>query len=107
MSKAVDLTMEEFSAFCHEKGMKCTAQRMAMFSALRERRLHPSVDEIWGLVKRTLPTGFVLPEGIRGEPHHWELRVSGICENCQSERKKERTIWIRRPCSRSATVSTC
>lgn len=72
MSEAVDLTMEEFPAFCHEKGMKCTAQRMALFSALRERRLHPSVDEIWGLVKRTLP------EGIRGEPHHWELRVSGI-----------------------------
>ena len=56
MSEAVDLTMEEFPAFCHEKGMKCTAQRMAMFSALRERRLYPSVDEIWGLVKRTLPT---------------------------------------------------
>ena len=55
MSRAVDLTMEEFPAFCHEKGMKCTAQRMAIFSALRERRLHPSVDEIWGLVKRTLP----------------------------------------------------
>ena len=56
MSKAVDLTMEEFPAFCLEKGMKCTAQRMAMFSAFRERRRHPSVDEIWGLVKRTLPT---------------------------------------------------
>ena len=24
---------------------------------------------------------------VPGEPHHWELRVSGICENCQSERK--------------------
>ena len=35
MSEAVDLTMEEFPAFCHEKGMKCTAQRMAMFSAFR------------------------------------------------------------------------
>ena len=56
MSRAVDLTMEELPAFCHEKGMKCTAQRMAIFSALRERRLHPLVDEIWGLVKRTLPT---------------------------------------------------
>ena len=55
MSEAVDLTMEEFPAFCNEKGMTCTALRMAMFSALRERR-HPSVDEIWGLVKRTLPT---------------------------------------------------
>ena len=25
MSEAVDLTMEEFPAFCHEKGMKCAA----------------------------------------------------------------------------------
>ena len=38
MREAVDLTMEEFPAFCHEKGMKCTVLRMAMFSALRERR---------------------------------------------------------------------
>ena len=55
MREAVDLTMEEFPAFCHEKGMQRTAQRMATLSALRERRLHPSVDEIWGVVKRTLP----------------------------------------------------
>ena len=87
MSRAVDLTMEEFPAFCHEMGMKCTAQRMAMFSALRERRLHPLGGRNLGAREADDSSGFVLPEGIRGEPHHWELRVSGICENCQSERK--------------------
>ena len=108
--------MDEFPAFCHEKGMKCAADghvlglpplSEARYDTCTEPHAHFVCELCESVTDYPLPTGYVLPEGIRGGPHHWELRVRGICENCQSERKKERTIWIRRPCSRSATVSTC
>ncbi len=48
--------MEEFRAFCQKRGLKCTAQRMAVFSAVRLSRHHPSVDATWQKVKRLIPT---------------------------------------------------
>lgn len=51
-----DLTMEAFPAFCRERGLKCTAQRMAVFAAIRGSKSHPSVDETWAKVKKTVPT---------------------------------------------------
>lgn len=45
-----------FPAFCREKGLKCTAQRLAVFAAVRAICDHPSVDEIWQRVKLSVPT---------------------------------------------------
>lgn len=131
------VTVDTFPAYCREKGLKCTAQRLAVFSVLFGRRTHPSVDEVWKGVRRSVPTvtrdsvyrilnefseqglvarldaltsarydtctdphahficescgsvtdyplpeGMALPEGIRGERRHLELRVIGVCERC-------------------------
>jgi Fur family peroxide stress response transcriptional regulator len=56
MNKTKELTTNTFPAFCREHGLKCTAQRLAVFAALRGAMGHPSVDEIWATVKKTVPT---------------------------------------------------
>lgn len=132
------LTEETFPAFCRERRIKCTAQRLAVFVAVRRAKgCHPSVDGIWEAVKKSVPTvtresvyrilnefdalglvarldslsaarydtscephahficevcgsvtdhrlpaDFALPDGIRGELRHLELRVTGICDKC-------------------------
>lgn len=50
------LTMEEFPAFCRKHGLKCTAQRLAVFAAIRNSHCHPSVDETWTRVRKSIPT---------------------------------------------------
>ena len=140
------LTTETFPAFCRERGLKCTAQRIAVLAAvLRVMGRHPSVDGIWEAVKKSIPTvaresvyrilnefdalgivarldslsaarydtsceppahficevcgsvtdhrlsaDFALPDGIRGELHHLELRVTGICDKCLKHRKRRK-----------------
>ena len=56
MEKTSEVTLEAFPAFCRERGLKCTAQRHAVFAAIRESELHPSVDWVWETVKKSLPT---------------------------------------------------
>jgi len=50
------LTIEAFPAFCRERGLKCTAQRLAVFATVCNSRNHPSVDETLALVRKTVPT---------------------------------------------------
>lgn len=50
------LTHETFPVFCRDHGLKCTAQRLAVFSAIRLSRSHPSVDETWDMVRKEIPT---------------------------------------------------
>jgi len=133
-----DLALEAFPDFCHEHGLKCTAQRHAVFATLRQAHDHPSVDEIWGAVRNTIPTvtrdsvyrilnefsalglisrmdalsaarydtclgphahficercgsvtdfplppKFPVPKGMPTEQHHFELRVTGVCDRCR------------------------
>ncbi|MGN0832947.1 MAG: Fur family transcriptional regulator [Kiritimatiellia bacterium] len=56
MEATEGLTVGEFPAFCRAHGLKCTAQRMAVFAAVRRARNHPSVDEAWERAKRRVPT---------------------------------------------------
>jgi len=56
MVKTDELTTERFPAFCREHGLKCTAQRLAVFTAIRSSRAHPSVDETLKAVRKTVPT---------------------------------------------------
>jgi len=56
MERTIDVTMEAFPDFCRAHGMKCTAQRHAVFAAIRESTSHPSVDETWERVKKVVPT---------------------------------------------------
>ncbi|MCR5413505.1 MAG: transcriptional repressor [Kiritimatiellae bacterium] len=51
-----ELTIDAFPAFCRERGLKCTAQRMAVFAAVRESESHPSVDDTLAAVRKTVPT---------------------------------------------------
>ncbi len=50
------VTAAEFPAFCRGRGLKCTAQRAAVFAAVQSHSGHPSVDEIWSEVRRTVRT---------------------------------------------------
>ena len=51
------LTVETFPAFCRARGLKCTAQRLAVFAAVkRAMGCHPSVDGVWADVKGSIPT---------------------------------------------------
>ncbi|MGN0855656.1 MAG: Fur family transcriptional regulator [Kiritimatiellia bacterium] len=139
---ACGLTIDGFPAYCRERGLKCTAQRMAVFAAIGGKRAHPAVDEVWRKVRKRLPTvtresvyrilngfsaiglvsrmdslnaarydtmvgphahficeicgrvddyplpgGLPVPEGVRGEQRHLELRISGICEKCLKKQK--------------------
>ncbi len=56
MNKTKELTVENFPAFCREHGLKCTAQRIAVFAAVRGSRSHPSVDETLAKVRKAVPT---------------------------------------------------
>ncbi len=56
MEKTSEVSLEGFPDFCRKWGMKCTAQRYAVFSAIRESVSHPSVDQVWKAVKKTIPT---------------------------------------------------
>lgn len=56
MRMAREIEPAAFPAFCRERGLKCTAQRMAVFASVRTAAGHPSVDGTWLSVKETLPT---------------------------------------------------
>jgi len=56
MERAEELTIDAFPAFCRAHGLKCTAQRLAVFSVVRSSRSHPSVDETLAKVRRSVPT---------------------------------------------------
>jgi len=56
MEMTGEIASDDFPAFCREHGLKCTAQRLAVFSAVRLSRKHPSVDETMEKVRKTLPT---------------------------------------------------
>ena len=50
------LDVKSFPAFCRARALKCTAQRLAVFASVRAATHHPSVDETWRDVQRTIPT---------------------------------------------------
>lgn len=56
MTDINDIKEEDFPKFCHEHGLKCTAQRLSIFSMLRGDRAHPSVDQVWKKIKKQIPT---------------------------------------------------
>ena len=56
MELTAEITSDAFPAFCREHGLKCTAQRLAVFNAVRLSRRHPSVDETLAEVRKTVPT---------------------------------------------------
>lgn len=56
MEMTGDITSDAFPAFCREHGLKCTAQRLAVFNTVRLSRWHPSVDETLAEVRKTVPT---------------------------------------------------
>ena len=56
MEMTGDITSDAFPAFCREHGLKCTAQRLAVFNAVRLSRRHPLVDEMLAEVRKTVPT---------------------------------------------------
>lgn len=51
-----EMAPDAFPAFCRERALKCTAQRLAVFAAVRAAHGHPSVDEVWQAVRASLPT---------------------------------------------------
>jgi len=56
MEMTKDITGDAFPAFCREHGLKCTAQRLAVFNTVRLSRKHPSVDETLAAVRNVVPT---------------------------------------------------
>jgi len=56
MDTTKELMTDAFPAFCREHGLKCTAQRLAVFSVVRQSKSHPSVDETLAEVRKTVPT---------------------------------------------------
>ena len=56
MEKTSEVSLEGLPDFCRKRGMRCTALRYAVFSAIRESVSHPSVDQVWKAVKKTIPT---------------------------------------------------
>ncbi|MGN0846959.1 MAG: Fur family transcriptional regulator [Kiritimatiellia bacterium] len=56
MENAREVTIEAFPAFCRERGLKCTAQRHAVFAAIRRSTSHPSVDGTWAAVRKKVPS---------------------------------------------------
>ena len=56
MEKTDELTCDAFPAFCRAHALKCTAQRLAVFAAVRNSTRHPSVDETLAAVRKTVPT---------------------------------------------------
>lgn len=47
--------MDAFRKRCHEKGLKITPQRMAIYKALIESKEHPSADVLYHKVKKIFP----------------------------------------------------
>lgn len=50
------VTEREFPAFCRAHGLKCTAQRLAVFAVVCKRACHSDVDGTWAAVRKTVPT---------------------------------------------------
>ena len=46
----------EFRQLCAEHGYKCTRQRYAVYCHMKENRTHPNVDQVWGRVRREVPS---------------------------------------------------
>ncbi|MDD4816411.1 MAG: transcriptional repressor [Victivallaceae bacterium] len=51
-----NLKHEKFRALCSAHGYKCTPQRFAVYSCAGGNTRHPTVDQIWAEVKRTMPS---------------------------------------------------
>jgi len=51
-----NIAWREFPAYCRAHGLKCTAQRLAVFSVLQMNTDHPGVDAVWAAVRKTIPT---------------------------------------------------
>lgn len=56
MSNKDEELLEAFKAVCFEAGLKLTHQRLEIFKVLAHRADHPSVEEVFEKVKRTVPT---------------------------------------------------
>lgn len=56
MKDILEMLPEEFPAFCRSRGLKCTAQRLAVFEIVHVLRTHPSVDEVWAAARPRIHT---------------------------------------------------
>lgn len=56
MKDILEMTTEEFPAFCHAQGLKCTAQRLTVFEIVHGLRTHPSVDDVWEAARPKIRT---------------------------------------------------
>jgi Fur family peroxide stress response transcriptional regulator len=54
--KARETKLEGFVARCREAGLPLTTQRLAIFRCLAASDRHPSAEEVFGAVRRELPT---------------------------------------------------
>ena len=104
------LTTETFPAFCRERGLKCTVQRRAVFSAVRQvMGGHPSVDSIWvavsGIISSFASQAFatsVLSSGKRSHKGH--KAISSGSENLLTLQQQTRRIpWNSRDRRRKRT----
>ena len=47
---------DAFRQLCRDRGYKCTRQRFAVYSFMKENRKHPDVDQVWNHVRKELPS---------------------------------------------------
>ena len=48
--------MQQFEDACREQGLKVTHQRMEVFKAIHKAKDHPSVEDIYAIVNRRIPS---------------------------------------------------
>jgi Fur family transcriptional regulator, peroxide stress response regulator len=52
----VDALCSRFEAYCHDRGVRVTMQRMAVYRALAEDTTHPSAHSICDTLRRAIPS---------------------------------------------------
>lgn len=54
MNKSADY--KTFRQLCQAHACRCTPQRLAVYSYIKDNRTHPDVNRIWEKVRRSIPT---------------------------------------------------
>lgn len=54
MNKSKDY--KDFQELCRAHGFRCTPQRFAVYSYMKDNLTHPDVNRIWEKTRRTIPT---------------------------------------------------
>ncbi len=97
-----ELKVEDFIEECRKRGLSVTPQRVAVYKSLAETETHPTAEEIYGHIRKALPTvslatvyktldtfesfGFVSKTRATGEQARFdanrELHHHLICKEC-------------------------